>query len=348
MIYKTAQVDRYLKQPDSAVRLWLVYGSNEGLMSEYVHNLTKAISPDIYDPFQVVYLNGEDVNADAGLLVGEFNAQSLMGGRRVVVVKNADNNLTKILKSLFDNPHSDTLVIVYSASLNKKSSLVKFAEDAEFAGVIACYEDRDEDVFSTVRAYLSENGISIGNESLQLLCARLSNDRKSNLGELEKLVTYLGDKKTVLPDDVRAVVSDTASSSADDVCFFAASGLKEKTLQAYQRLLNEGTDPAQVVRSLFYHFQKILICLGSMENGDTIDMAVKKLVPRIIFFRESSFKKQLSIWNRDRVFSVLELLYNCEKDTRNASMPVEEMVSYMLMQISSAAANAAAKLSRGY
>ena len=127
-----------------------------------VRNLTKAISPDVYDPFQVVYLNGEDVNADAGLLVGEFNAQSLMGGRRVVVVKNADNNLTKILKSLFDNPYSDTLVIVYSASLNKKSSLVKFAEDAEFAGVIACYEDRDEDVFSTIRAYLSENGISIG------------------------------------------------------------------------------------------------------------------------------------------------------------------------------------------
>ena len=348
MIYKQVQIEKFCKKPDEQIKCFLVYGSNEGLQAEYVKNLTKSISPDIYDPFQVVYLNGEDVNADAGLLVGEFNAQSLMGGRRVVVVKNADNNLTKILKSLFDNPHSDTLVIVYSASLNKKSSLVKFAEDAEFAGVIACYEDRDEDVFSTVRAYLSENGISIGNESLQLLCARLSNDRKSNLGELEKLVTYLGDKKTVLPDDVRAVVSDTASSSADDVCFFAASGLKEKTLQAYQRLLNEGTDPAQVVRSLFYHFQKILICLGSMENGDTIDMAVKKLVPRIIFFRESSFKKQLSIWNRDRVFSVLELLYNCEKDTRNASMPVEEMVSYMLMQISSAAANAAAKLSRGY
>ena len=103
MIFKSPQIDRYLKKPDNAVKFWLVYGSNEGLMSEYVRNLTKAISPDIYDPFQVVYLNGEDVNADAGLLIGEFNAQSLMGGRRVVVIKNADNNLTKVLKSLFDD-----------------------------------------------------------------------------------------------------------------------------------------------------------------------------------------------------------------------------------------------------
>lgn len=58
------------------------------------------------------------------------------------------------------------------------------------------------------------------------------------------------------------------------------------------------------------------------------------------FFRESSFRRQLSLWNKDRVFSVLELLYKCERDCKTTNLPVPEIVSYTLMQISSAAARA--------
>lgn len=73
-----------------------------------------------------------------------------------------------------------------------------------------------------------------------------------------------------------------------------------------------------------------------------------KLTPRVIFFRENSFKRQLTLWSKDRIFSVLELLYKCERDTRSNSMPVEDVVSYTLMQIASAAASAAAKLNQRY
>ena len=74
-----------------------------------------------------------------------------------------------------------------------------------------------------------------------------------------------------------------------------------------------------------------------MANGDTVDKAVFKLQPRIIFFRESSFKRQVSIWPREKLLSVLELLYKCERDCKTTNMPVVEIVSYTLMQISSAA-----------
>ena len=348
MIYKAGQVERFYKNPDTSVRGWIIYGANEGLIAEYVKNLTKAISPDVFDPFQVVYLNGDDVNADAGCLIGEFNAQSLMGGRRVIVIKDVDNNLTKVFKTLFDDSKSDTLVIAYSSSLNKKSSLVKLGEDSSYLGVVACYEDRDEDVFSTIRNALSSHKIAISNDALQLMAARLSNDRKSNLNEIEKLITYIGNKSQVLPDDVLAVVSDTSSSSFDDLCYAAAGGQKDKTLAAYEKLVNEGTDPAQVIRNLYYHFLKILSCLAFVEEGLNVDAAMKKLTPRIIFFREPAFRKQMSIWNRDRVFSVIDLLYQAEKNTRNANMPVEEIVSYTLMQVASAATSAAAKLNRGF
>lgn len=348
MIYKAGQIERFYKKPDDSVKAWIIYGANEGLIAEYVKNLTKSIAPDIFDPFQVVYLNGDDVNADAGVLIGEFNAQSLMGGRRVIVIKDADNNLTKVFKTMFEDAKSDTLVIAYSSTLNKKSSLVKLGEDTSYFGVVACYEDRDEDIFSTIRTTLSAQKIAITNDALQLMGARLSNDRRSNLGEIEKLITYVGEKTQVTPDDVLAVISDTSSSSSDDLCYAAAGGQKDKVMQAYQKLINEGTEPSLILRSLYFHFLKILTCLSFMEEGQNVDAAMKKLTPRIIFFREAAFRRQVLIWNRDRVFSVINLLYQAEKDTRNANMPTEDLVSYTLLQVASAAASAAAKLSRGF
>lgn len=342
MIYKQAQIDKYLKKPDLAVKAFVIYGSNDGLVNEYVKKLIQTVSKDLYDPFSVVYFNCADVLADIGSLFSEYTSQSLMGGRRVIVVKDADNNLTKHLKTMFDGTPSDTLVIISSTSLNKKSSLVTLAEEREDMGLIACYEDRDEDIFATARSMFVENGLTITNEALQLLCSRLSNDRKTNLGEIEKLITYMGDKKNVSTDDIQICISDQSAASGDDVCYFAANGQTDKALKAFRKLVNEGNEPISIIRSLSYHFNKILTVKAFMEKGDTLDKAVFKLVPKIIFFRESSFKKQVSIWPRERVLSVLELLFKAEKDCKTTNMPVEEIASYTIMQI----ASAASKLSR--
>lgn len=338
MIYKQAQIDKYLKKPEPQIKAFVVYGSNDGLVNEYVKKLVQTVSKDLYDPFSVVYLNGSDVNAEVSTLFAEYSSQSLMGGRRVIVIKDADNNLTKHLKTMFDDSKTDTLVVISSTSLTKKSSLVSLAEERDDMGLIACYEDRDEDIFNTARSMFIENGLTINNEALQLLCARLSNDRKTNLGEIEKLITYMGDKKNVSTEDVQNCISDQSSSSSDDICYFAAAGQSEKALKSFRKMVNEGNEPISIIRSLSYHFNKILTAKGFVEKGETIDKVMYKLTPRVIFFRESSFKKQVAIWPRDRLFSVLELLYKAERDCKTTNMPVEEIVSYTIMQISSAAA----------
>ncbi|MBE6448478.1 MAG: DNA polymerase III subunit delta [Alphaproteobacteria bacterium] len=341
MIYKAAQIDKYLKKPEAGIKGFLVYGSNEGLVAEYVRKLVLSVAKDLYDPFSVVYLNGSDVNSDPGLMVSEYNSQSLMGDRRVIVIKDADNNLTKHLKNLLESYNSDSLLVVFSSSLNKKSSLVGLADASDVFVSVACYEDRDEDIFATARTKFIEAGVTIGNEALQLLCARLSADRKTNLGEIEKLITYIGDKKNVTVDDIKFVISDQSSSSAEDVCYFAAGGYAAKAQAALQKMYNEGEEPVSIVRSLSYHFNKLLTCCAWVERGETIDVAINKLTPRLLFYRVSSFKRQMALWRKDKILSVLELLYKCEKDCKTTNMPSYEVLSYAVLQIASAAAKLA-------
>ena len=138
-----------------------------------------------------------DVSADAGALYAEFNAQSLMGGRRVTVIKDATNLLTKPLKELLASSSSDTLLVIMSNSLKSKDSLAVFAKDEDTFYHISCYDDRDEDISAFASDFIRKNGLRIDNTSFQLLCSRLSNDRKISANELEKLITYMGDKKDI-------------------------------------------------------------------------------------------------------------------------------------------------------
>ncbi len=338
MIYKQVQIDRFLKKPDTSLKVVVIYGTNDGLIAEYVKKFTKAIVPDINDAFQVSNLLWENISSDVGLLAGEYGAQSLMGGRRVVIVQEVDNNLTKPLKAMLDTINSDTLLILSSTSLNKKSSLVSLAEERDDFASIPCYEDRDEAIFATAKQMFIDGGYTINNEALQLLCSRLSNDRKSNISEIEKLMIYMGTRKNITNDDVIQVISDNSAASGDDVCYFTASGQTDKALQAYNRLLNEGSEPASIIRNLMYHFMKILGSVAQMEKGESLDAAIAKITPPIIFFRKNSFKTQVSMWKKERLLGVMELLYKAERDCKTTGMPAEEIVSYTIMQIASAAA----------
>ena len=337
MIYKQAQIDKFLKKPDATLKGVVVYGTNDGLVAEYVKQFALAIVPDINDAFQVSQLLWDNISGDVGALAGEYGAQSLLGGRRVVIVREVDNNITKPLKSMLETVKSDALLILSSSTLNKKSSLVSFAEERDDLALIACYEDRDEAIYTTARQMFISQGFTINNEALQLLCSRLSNDRKSNISEIEKLITYMGTRRDINNQDVLNVISDNSASTSDDVCYFAASGQMPQALASYQKLLSEGNEVVSILRGLTYHFMKLLSVVALIEKGEALDTAINKLSPPIIFFRKNSFKTQASIWKRERLLGVLNLLYQAERDCKTTHMPAEDVGEYTVMQISSAA-----------
>ena len=343
MIYKTAQIETYFRKPEGAVKGFLLYGSNEGLIAEYTKKLVQTVSKDLYDPFSVVYLDWENVKSDIGLLISEYNSQSLMSSRRVVVLRDADNNLTKDLSELLENSKTDTLLVVCgSENLNGRSSLVTLFNSATNLAAVACYDDRDESVASSVKTMLAEQKITYTQDAFMLLCSRLSNDRKFNANEIEKLITYVGTKKHFEADDVRAVVFDQAVSGVDDLCFYVFSGLKQKSLNSLRHLLNEGVEEVQIIRGLSRHVSKLLDGKALMESGETASNAIKKILPKNLFYRYDMGANQLSRWPKDRLFDVMGLLYKTERDCKTTNIPVEDVLGYTVLTLVSAAGRLAA------
>ena len=333
MNIKLEQVDGIVKSLPPAIRGVVIYGSNEGMISSLAQQFIKAVSPDVYDAFHVSYLDMADVTADISVLYAEFNAQSLMGGRRVVVIKDASNLLTKNLKEMLAESSSDSLLVITSSSLKTKDSLALLAKDSNAFYGIGCYDDRDEDITSFVSKFISKQGLKADNMTLQLLCSRLSNDRKISQNELDKLLAYMGNKKIISTDDVLTAVSDTAAATQEDLCYFIALGQAEKTIAAYNRLIFEGENPVSLVRTVSYHFMKLLDCAVKMEKGETADKVISGFRPPLIFFRKPDFLLQLRVWNRNRILSALSFLYQTERECKTSDLPAEQVASFALMRI---------------
>ncbi|MBP5399301.1 MAG: DNA polymerase III subunit delta [Alphaproteobacteria bacterium] len=333
MIFKTLQIDNFIKKTDKNIKAILVYGSNDGLILDSIKRLARSVCADLNDAFQVADISGESVLEDFGKLVAEYNAQSLMGGRRVIIVREISDRLSKDIRKMLDESKSDNLLLMYATDLNKKSALVKLAESSNDMAGYACYDDKNEDIIHVLRA----TGLTFDSAAIQLLCSRLSNDRMINLSEIEKLKTYMGDAKNVTLDIVAKVISDQSNSSSEDICYAVMNGNKAGAEKLFEKYLDEGNEAVSLVKSMEYHVMKLLLCAAGLERGESEDEALKRLVPKLMFYREDDFKMQLRKWRKDKLLSALEVLYDVEKDCKTTGMPEEDIVSRMLLRMAGAA-----------
>src|SRR6185312_3352806 len=159
-----ARVDAFLRRPDPEIRAILFYGPDAGLVRERADLVARTVCPDLHDPFRVADLTGAAVLADPARLADEAAQISLMGGDRVIRVRDAGDALSAIL--------------------------VRFLADRP-SGSLTVLEARD--LAAVIRESLAAHRIGASGGAVGFLVGDLGNDRLVTRSELEKLSLYAGD-----------------------------------------------------------------------------------------------------------------------------------------------------------
>ena len=337
MIVKNHEADRYVVAPPKTLAIALVYGPDAGLVQERAEKLLKTVTPDLTDPFNVADLNEATLLNDPARLADEAAAISMMGGRRVVRVRGAGNDLAEVVESFLDDPKGDALVVIEAGDLAKTSALRKLFDDHKTAAAIQCYPDSVRDLGDVVRDALRAEGMSIAPDALEDAVSRLGSDRGVTRKEIEKLLLYMHGKKQVTLEDVRAVMGDEAEARSESACDAAAGGDLVKLDRELERLWVSDTNPAQVIRSAMGHFQKLLQARESANRGESIDTVMKRLRPPVHFSRQAAFKAQAQRWNTDKLGEALDMLLEAEVLTRTTGVPPEAVTGRTLMNIAAMA-----------
>ena len=337
MIVKSQDADRFAANPPKNLRAVLVFGPDAGLVQERAEKLLKSVVADLGDPFNVADLNESTLISDPARLSDEAAAISMMGGRRVVRVRNAGNNLADLFEEFLEDPKGDALVVVEAGDLSKGTGLRKVFESDDHAAAIACYADSARNLEDVVRDTMRAFGISIAPDALADAVSRLGSDRGVTRRELEKLALYAQGQKSVSLADVQAVMGDEAEARTEEVSDAAGSGDFARLDLALERLWIADTSVAQVLRNAMGHFQRLAILRENVNRGEPVEAAIKKLRPPVHFLREQSIKAQANRWNEARLADALDMLLEAEALSRTTGVPAQAVCGRTLMNIAALA-----------
>jgi DNA polymerase-3 subunit delta len=335
-----ARIRSFLAAPDKAVRAILIYGPDAGLADERAVGLAKAVVPDLNDAFRVARLTSSALAADPARLSDEAAAIAFGGGRRVVLVDDADEHALNAAKGFLAAPMGDALVVLKAGDLSPRSGLRSLFEEADNAAAIPCYLDDGEALAGVIREVLGQAGIAADADAFEYLTGHLGGDRRVTRGELEKLALYLGRPGRLTLEDAMACIGDGAAVTLDDLALAAADGDQAQAQRVLDKMLGEGTHPVQIVRALGRHFKRLHLLAGMTGAGKTADQAIASLKPKPFFRTAQRLRSQVARWPAARAATALDLLQQAEIDTKTTGLPAEAICGRAVMQLARAAGRA--------
>lgn len=330
-------IEPFVKKPDPAARVVLVYGPDGGLMKERSKAIGLSVVADINDPFNAVTLRADMLGEDPARLADEAAAISMMGGDRLIRVEDAGDRLAPLIKAYLEFPSRHALVVLEAGELGPKSALRLLCEKAGNAAALPCYVEDERDLGRLIRETLQAEGLGIDADAAALLAAGISGDRLRARSELEKLATYKGaDRSPVTAQDVRAVCGEAGALALDDLVYAAAGNDGARALKTYGQLTEEGVPFVMVLRALQNHFRRLHLVRAHMEEGQAQDVAIKKLSPPLFFKQEPAFRAQLQRWSPGGLSAVLHRLAELEAQCKRTGAPVETLCAQAILGISRA------------
>ena len=261
--------DAFSKSPTAEMRVVLVHGRDSGLIRERVRNLALSIVPDLQDPFQVSELTGPAIKSDPACLADEAAAQSLTGGRRVVLVRLGAEDISTALKQVLEMANIDALVVLEAADLAATSPVRKLLENHEHGASLACYEDGRATLASLVSEMSRAAGIEFSRDASDYIFEHLGSDRLVSRREIEKLIVYAGAKSEVSLEDAMAVIGDNGALSIEEIIYAVGSGNRQALETGLHRATAEGISPVVLVRAAQRHFQRLHFAVAACGQGKT-------------------------------------------------------------------------------
>jgi DNA polymerase-3 subunit delta len=315
--FKASQVDPFIARPRADVATVLIYGPDSGLVSERARKLALKIVPALDDPFQVSELDPLQLEREPALLVEEAQALCLMGGRRLVRVRNADDRAAAACRQLLALDDQAGFVLLEAGELAAGSKLRRLVEAApKAAAALPCYRPDERTLPAQVRETANELGLLIEAEALDYLASHLGGDRLVTRRELEKLALYMyeRDGRPVALADAAAVIGDSGAVETDEVVRAALLGEQARLDRGLDRLMAEGAHPTSLLRACTRTLLQAVKLKGEVASGKPLASALAG----VHFKSQDLMQTLVRDWAPDRLVGALARLQDAELRSRRA------------------------------
>ena len=327
-------VGRAVDQPESKVRFYLLHGPDEAQSRALGERLVAALGASRY------LIAASSVKSDPATLGDEAGAMSLFGGKRVIWIVPAGDEIVAGVEALLEANSVESPVVAIAGVLRKTSALLKLAESSPSALAFAAYLPEGADAERMVIDVGRRVGLKISPPVAARIADSAENDQAIVFQELQKLALYL-DAAPESPKELDSEAIDAvgAELSEGDVPRLADLALAGEMAELADQLalLPHGAEGIPIVRALQRRLLQVAPARARIERGERPDAVMTSLGKSLFWKDKALVQRLLSLWDSRRLATISERAGKLEREMMFSAVPTQEALGEELLAIARAA-----------
>jgi DNA polymerase-3 subunit delta len=295
-----AGLAKALERPDPAIRFYLFYGPDEAGSRALANQLAKGLG----DAERFV-VSGQTVKSDPAILADEASAISLFGGKRLIWIDPAGDEIADGVDALLGASASESPAVAIAGALRKTSELLKMAEAHPAALAHCSYVPEGRDLERVVAELARDVGLRVTPDIAQRIAAAANNNQAIAAQELAKFALYLGADATNLreldSETLDLLGADSAEADLMRLGDLALAGRMAELLNELARLPHGGSEAIPVLRALQRRLLMLSPLRARIEAGQSVDGVMTSMGKALFWKDKALIQRLLAAWPADRL-----------------------------------------------
>lgn len=245
---------------------FFLHGEESFLKDKAVQKLRKSFLVHGEDDFS--YRSFHFPDSDVDQVVDELGTLPFFGQRKLLLLQDIEGLKDKEAQRLIDalpKQFDGTVAVFVSTKIDRRKNVFKFLLEKT-----ASYEFKpvfENQVGGWIRSMALEKGKDIHSEAIMTLHRRVGSQLGELDHEIEKLVTYLGERTQIESEDVEAVVHNTKSQSVFELTDSIGRKDSFQSLSILMGLISQGQSEVGVVSLIARHLRILMTAKAGLEKN---------------------------------------------------------------------------------
>lgn len=235
-------------------RVYCLYGEEDYLKRSYKNRLIKAIAGD--DTMNVNRFTEKEAEIPAVIEAAE--TMPFFADYRLVVIENSGlfKREADRLVDYLDHVPESTVILFVEDQMDKRSRLYKKVNAVGCA--VELGKQSEKELQTWVLRILKQEGKQISGHAMELFLEMAGDSMENIRTELEKLISYVGERDSILPEDVQAICTPQISGQIFDMIGAVAARRQQEALRLYYELLTAKEPPMRILFLIARQFNQLL------------------------------------------------------------------------------------------
>lgn len=309
--------------------VYILLGGEDLLKESALSNIKKKCFPvENQTVLSFNYLSIDGKSATSSQIIEECQQLPIMSNTRLIVVKDAERIIDDRLLQYAQNPTETTCLVLILRKIDKRlgiyKTLEKYAEIQEFE------HPSEKDVISWIQHYIRAKKKNISSSDASCIADILENNLTGIVQDLEKLITYVGNRENITEKDIETILSENKLWDSFALTEQIQNKNTSGAIKLVNELLDQGNSVQQILGTIRWMLTRLWQAKELLKEGNRYTLSKELRIPPYFI---GKFIEQAGKFDIEELKNGLIKILALEKLMRTYTIPDRLVLELLVIQL---------------